>query len=255
MAELIEEYMPDEGYPYLLGSSEGTVMPQDFDERIDVIPISDPNISSNAQRVAKAQSVLELQQTYPNVIGERVAVKRMLEAIQAQNIEELIGTPEDWERQDQEAKAKQDDVDKIEKERALMETKKLETEVDNLRSDTTKNNLIAVQDSFEAAALAATNSELAITADALLKSAGFEDYDQGGLVPPMPVREERKLDPGLKGPEEQFNLPEQVSDEVQNVTGQIGPQQQQRMAEGDYPVNELPAPPMPEQMPIQQGVV
>jgi len=183
MAELVEEYMPDEGYPYLLGTEEGTLLPEDFDERIDVIPVSDPNISSNSQRVAKAQSILELQQTYPNIINEREAVKRMLEAIQVQNIDALIGNDEQQAQKDQEVAAKQEEMEALEKERVTIETDKLSSEVLKIKSDTVNNNLESMQASFEAAALAVSSTELVPAADALMQSAGFEDANGEGIMP------------------------------------------------------------------------
>jgi hypothetical protein len=240
MAELVEENMPAEGYPYLLGTDEGILMPEDFDQRVDVLPISDPNISSNAQRVAKAQSILELQQAYPEVIGEREAVKRMLEAIQVQNIEALIGSPEDWDAQDKAAGEEADKQAAIEEERIRIETEKLNAEADKARSDTTKNNLDAIQSSFEAAALAKTNPELAAIADALMKSAGFIDFDEAGLMPKglpgMEPGQEQALDQGMPGPEEQMTLPQQDSDNLMELTGQAEP-------EGEMPL----MPPMSEE--------
>ena len=246
MAELVEENMPEEGYPYLLGTDEGILMPQDFDERVDVIPISDPNISSNAQRVAKAQSILELQQTYPQVIGERIAVKRMLEAIQAQNIDELIGSPEEWEQQDANAAAKAEEAEALEKERMQIETEKLKNEADKARSDTTINNLQAIQASFEAAALAETNMGLATIADALMASAGFVDYDDPGLVP-QDIQQQtmdaqmQQQQPGMEGemmPPEQGMMPEEQA---------MMPEEQAMM-----PPQEQMAMPAPEQM-MPQG--
>ena len=196
MAELIEEYMPDEGYPYLLGTSEGTVMPEDFDERVDVLPVSDPNISSNSQRVAKAQSILELQQQYPQIVNEREAVKRMLEAIQVQDIDSLIGTPEDWEKQDKEAADKQNEMEQLEKERMQIETQKLQNEADKIRAEATDSNLQAMKSAFEAAALSTTNEELIDKADALMTSSGFKDYDEEGIMQQQQQQQPMQLPPG-----------------------------------------------------------
>jgi len=249
MAELVEENMPDEGYPYLLGTSEGTVMPEDFDERIDVIPISDPNISSNAQRVAKAQSILELQQTYPNVVNEREAVKRMLDAISVQNIDALIGNKDDWAKQDEEAAKKQEEQEELEKKRIEIETLKLQNEADKAKSEGTKFNLEAMQSSFESAALAATNAELVDTADELLKSAGFQDFNGPGLMSPEQQQElennPQALDEGIPGPDENMTLPEQYDEQLQMQAGQ-GPNADQ----GPFPPEMDPA--MREQMMQEQ---
>ncbi len=149
MAELVEEYMPDEGYPFLFGQEEATLMPEDFDERIDVIPISDPNLASTAQRIAKSQTILELQQTYPETIGEREAVIRMLEALNVENIEGLVGTQEDMDAQAEKAA----EAEELEKQRIELEIAKLQAEVKNLQSEAVQRNVDSTAKAMESAAL------------------------------------------------------------------------------------------------------
>lgn len=247
MAELVEEYMPDEGYPYLIGTEEGTLMPMDFDKKVDVIPVSDPNISSNSQRVAKAQSILELQQSYPQVIGEREAVRRMLEAIQVQGIDMLMGSEEEQAKKDEKEAAKREEIEALEKERVQIETDKLKAEVDQAQSDATRNNLEAMQSAFEAAALAASSTELVPMADSLMVSAGFTDAEGDSLMPsnmlPSPTI---PLDPGLPGVDDRMVLPEEAGNAVQELVGQ-GPAPGQ-MPPGQSPYDEPPVPaPFPEE--------
>lgn len=249
MAELIEEYMPDEGYPYLLGTQEGTLMPEDFDKRIDVLPVSDPNISSNAQRVAKAQSILELQQTYPQVINEREAVKRMLDAIQVQNVDGLIGDDQQQAQKDEEAAAKQEEMEALEKERIAIETDKLKAEVKQIIAKAVRDNLEAIQSAFEAAALASTSTDLIPMSDALLQSAGFIDENPDSLIPDdMMPQQTMPLDPGLPGPDDRMMLPEQYDEAIQQAVGQTD---QRALADPGMqgapmappPVQEAPMPP------------
>jgi hypothetical protein len=80
-------YMPDD-YPYKLAGEERHVLREDFDDRIDVIPVSDPNIFSNTQRIAIAQAVLELIQTNPAMYGEAAMRKAHLSMLQALRVPE-----------------------------------------------------------------------------------------------------------------------------------------------------------------------
>ena len=58
LARVMSEYLPQE-YPYSVAGADSAVMREDFDDRIDVVPVSNPNVFSQAQRIAIAQSQLE----------------------------------------------------------------------------------------------------------------------------------------------------------------------------------------------------
>lgn len=85
-------YMPDD-YPYALAGAEQHVGRDDFNDRIDVIPVSDPNIFSNTQRIAIAQATLELINQNPQLYSED-AVRRahlaMLRALRVPEPEEYL---------------------------------------------------------------------------------------------------------------------------------------------------------------------
>lgn len=176
MAELVYEYMPDEGYPYLLGQEEGTLLPNDFDERIDVIPVADPNVSSTAQRVAKAQSVLEVQVQLPEVVNSREAALRMFNALNVENVDALVGSEDEMAKQAQDAEEEQAHVKRIRE----LEIEKLEAEIAKIKSDAIQGNIDSTASALDGAAGIASNTELVAIADSLLDSAGFEDLS-GGL--------------------------------------------------------------------------
>lgn len=80
-------------YPYPVAGAEPSIKLSDFDGRVDVLPVSDPNIFSMAQRVALAQEQLKLAQTNPQMHNLHAAYRRMYEALEVQNIEEVLPTP------------------------------------------------------------------------------------------------------------------------------------------------------------------
>jgi hypothetical protein len=92
LAQVFSEYLPPE-YPYEVYGAESTIKAEDFDSRVDVIPVSDPNIFSMAQRVTLAQSQLQLAQTNPQLHNLHAAYRRMYEALGVENIEELLPPP------------------------------------------------------------------------------------------------------------------------------------------------------------------
>lgn len=101
IAELNGEYLP-EMYPYRVVGSEdsGSVLRQDFDGRIDIIPVSDPNIFSSAQRLAIAQSIHQLANSMPDIADRREAAVGLLTALRAPNPEKYFPKPQEATRMD-----------------------------------------------------------------------------------------------------------------------------------------------------------
>ena len=92
LARIISEHMPPV-YPYEIEGGAQQLKAQDFDGRIDVLPVSDPNIFSMAQRVALAQEQLKLAQTNPQMHNLHAAYRRMYQALEVQNIDEILPPP------------------------------------------------------------------------------------------------------------------------------------------------------------------
>ncbi|MCG7931962.1 MAG: hypothetical protein N0E44_18170 [Candidatus Thiodiazotropha lotti] len=90
IAWLNSMFMPDR-YPYAVPGEDREVLKEDFDDRVDVLPVSDPNMVSNVQRYFITQAVMELAGTAsPGLYDERALHKRGLEALNIENIDELI---------------------------------------------------------------------------------------------------------------------------------------------------------------------
>ena len=93
LAKVFAESLPAV-YPYSVWGADATVKQTDFDERVDVIPVSDPNIFSMSQRLALAQTQLQLAQSNPQMHNLYEAYRRIYEAIGVQNIESLLPAPQ-----------------------------------------------------------------------------------------------------------------------------------------------------------------
>ena len=89
IARVVRDYLPPT-YPYQVVGAEVSIKQSDFDDRIDVIPVSDPNIFSMAQRVTLAQTQLQLAQSNPQMHNLHAAYKRMYQALEVQNIDEIL---------------------------------------------------------------------------------------------------------------------------------------------------------------------
>ena len=92
LARIFRDNLPQE-YPYDVQGGDRMIMSQDFDDRIDVVPVSDPNIFSMAQRVTLAQTQLQLAQSNPQVHNLHAAFRRMYQALEVQNIDEILPPP------------------------------------------------------------------------------------------------------------------------------------------------------------------
>jgi hypothetical protein len=91
LAKGFSEYLPDE-YPYDVPGESRTIKRKDFDDRIDVLPVSDPNIFSVAQRITMAQTQLQLAQSNPQMHNMYEAYRRMYEAIGVRDIDGILNT-------------------------------------------------------------------------------------------------------------------------------------------------------------------
>tara|TARA_E500000178_G_scaffold57471_1_gene54003 strand:- start:1808 stop:4387 length:2580 start_codon:yes stop_codon:yes gene_type:complete len=95
LAGLFRDYLPPQ-YPYMTANGDQTVKQSDFDDRIDIIPVSDPNIFSMSQRVMMAQEMLRMVQAAPEIhgpMGIYNAYKRMYEAMGIQQVDQILPPP------------------------------------------------------------------------------------------------------------------------------------------------------------------
>ena len=97
LAKVFSEYLPPV-YNYQIGSGAQEVKQIDFDDRVDIIPVSDPNIFSQSQRVTLAQELLQMVQSNPEIhgpMGIYEAYKRMYAALGVDNVDALLQPPPD----------------------------------------------------------------------------------------------------------------------------------------------------------------
>tara|TARA_R100001440_G_scaffold24758_1_gene40200 strand:+ start:2703 stop:5096 length:2394 start_codon:yes stop_codon:yes gene_type:complete len=92
LARLFATTLPSE-YPYDVQGGDRGIKATDFDERVDVIPVSDPNIFSMSQRIMLAQTQLQLAQSNPELHNLYEAYRRMYMALGVQNVENILPPP------------------------------------------------------------------------------------------------------------------------------------------------------------------
>jgi hypothetical protein len=92
LARICAESLPPE-YPYDVYGGPREIKSADFDKRIDILPVADPNIMSMAQRVTLAQSQLQIAQSNPQMHNLHEAYRRVYEALGTKQIEAILKPP------------------------------------------------------------------------------------------------------------------------------------------------------------------
>ena len=90
LAQIDHDYLPAE-YPYDVPMAERNIFKQDFDGRVDIVPVSDPNIPSNAHRLMLAQMALQMaQQSPPGMFNLEALNRTILNASNIPNVDEIL---------------------------------------------------------------------------------------------------------------------------------------------------------------------
>ena len=92
LAEVFKTYLPPV-YPYDVPGARREIKVQDFDDRVDILPVADPNIFSQTQRISLAQSQLQLAQSNPQIHNLYQAYRSMYDALGVKNVNAILPPP------------------------------------------------------------------------------------------------------------------------------------------------------------------
>ena len=111
LARVMEESLPPV-YPYDVPGAESTVKATDFDDKVDVLPVSDPNIFSQSQRIALAQTELQMAMQAPDIHNIPEVYRRVYDALGVKNTDMILisDTPNDISPKD----PAQENIDSLE---------------------------------------------------------------------------------------------------------------------------------------------
>src|SRR6056300_418038 len=93
LARVFKTYLPQE-YPYDVVGGARTIKQQDFDDRVDILPIADPNIFSQTQRISLAQTELQLATSNPGIHNQYQVYRNMYEALGVKDIDKILIRPQ-----------------------------------------------------------------------------------------------------------------------------------------------------------------
>mgnify|MGYP001332118481 CR=1 FL=1 len=92
LAGVFKSYLPPE-YPYDVPGASRNVKVTDFDDNVDILPVADPNIFSQTQRISMAQTQLQLAQSNPKIHNLYQAYRSMYDAIGVKNVNAILPPP------------------------------------------------------------------------------------------------------------------------------------------------------------------
>ncbi len=92
LAKVFKTYLPPV-YPFDVVGGRREVKQMDFDDRVDILPVADPNIFSMAQRISMAQTELQLATSQPQLHNLYQAYRKMYEALGVKNIDQILPPP------------------------------------------------------------------------------------------------------------------------------------------------------------------
>jgi hypothetical protein len=93
LARVFKLYLPQE-YPYDVVGGQNTIKQSDFDDRVDILPVADPNIFSQTQRISLAQTELQLAASNPTIHNQYQVYRNMYEALGVKDIDKILIRPQ-----------------------------------------------------------------------------------------------------------------------------------------------------------------
>jgi hypothetical protein len=93
LARVFKLYLPQE-YPYDIVGGQRMIKQMDFDDRVDILPVADPNIFSQTQRISLAQTELQLAASNPQIHNQYEVYRNMYEALGVKDIDKILIRPQ-----------------------------------------------------------------------------------------------------------------------------------------------------------------
>ena len=92
LSKVVAQYLPPE-YPYDVVGGQRNIKQADFDDRIDIVPVADPNIFSMSQRITLAQTQLQIATSNPQLHNMYQIYRNMYNAIGVKNVDAVLPPP------------------------------------------------------------------------------------------------------------------------------------------------------------------
>ena len=93
--KLFGEHMTDTPYPFSVPGAQTAIMKQDFSDDVNIVPVSDPNVLTSTHRLLRAEALLKIVQSKPEIHNLREAYERLYKAMNVENIDKLLPPPQE----------------------------------------------------------------------------------------------------------------------------------------------------------------
>ena len=182
LSEVILENMPEDGYPYRTKDGDSFIMASDFDNRIDVIPVSNPEAASKSHRIMKANALTELSSKFEGLLDPKWVATQAFEAMSYDIPAEAWAQPP---QPDPMAQAMQQaELEKMQVETAgkSIDNENKQIEAKQVQAETANTNMDTLFSSVQTGVQVLTNADVIPVAGELNKSAGFVDENEGEIT-------------------------------------------------------------------------
>ena len=92
LSKVISTYLPP-NYPYDVVGGQRQIKQLDFDDKVDILPVADPNIFSMSQRITLAQTELQLATSNPQIHNLYAVYRNMYNALGVKNVDQILPPP------------------------------------------------------------------------------------------------------------------------------------------------------------------
>jgi len=93
LSRILKTYLPPV-YPYDVVGGQNQIKQMDFDDKVDILPVADPNIFSQTQRISLAQTEMQLAASNPQIHNQYEVYRNMYEALGVKDIDLILKKPQ-----------------------------------------------------------------------------------------------------------------------------------------------------------------
>jgi hypothetical protein len=95
LRDLFAEYLPEGPYPFNVPGNSAQVMREDFGDTINVVPVADPNLITNSQRIIINEILIRIAKENPTLFDVREAYRRFLKSMKVEDVDTIMPKPQD----------------------------------------------------------------------------------------------------------------------------------------------------------------